>query len=248
MVRAIIIDDEPNSIDTLKWKIENFCPQLTITETFSDPVQALDHLRNNEVDLVFLDIEMPNLSGFDVLEALGEISFDVIFTTAYDRFAVTAFELNAVDYLLKPFSRDRFLASVERLREQFETAPNHPDSGDQLRNLLSPQVRRSRLFVRSRGRVTPLLVDDIIRLEAQDDYVMIHTADARHLVRVTLKDMLEQLDPGRFIQIHRSHVANLDFVRVIEPYDGHRLSVSFTDGERVVASKTGSKPIRELTL
>ena len=114
MIKAVILDDENNCVETLEWKLEHFCPDVEIVKTFVDPVEGLKYLRNNPPDLLFLDIEMPNLSGFDVLEALGDISFDVIFTTAYDSYGIMAVKFSALDYLLKPVRNKELAEAVGR--------------------------------------------------------------------------------------------------------------------------------------
>ena len=114
MIKAVVIDDEKHSIETLKWKLENYCPEVEIISSFSDPVKGLEYLRENAPDLLFLDIEMPMLNGFDILEELGEISFDVIFTTAYDDFGIQAIKFSALDYLLKPIQNQELKKAIEK--------------------------------------------------------------------------------------------------------------------------------------
>ena len=114
MIKAAILDDELNSIETLQWKLNNFCPQVQIIQTFSDPVQALTWLNKAQIDILFLDIEMPKMSGFDLLDALGEVRFDVIFTTAYDNYGIQAVKFSALDYLLKPVRNKELIEAIER--------------------------------------------------------------------------------------------------------------------------------------
>lgn len=219
--------------------------------------------------LLFLDIRMPGASGIEVLERI-EHRPHVVFTTAYDRYAVTAFELQALDYLLKPFGSARFEQAMDRVRAEIgrgararRSTAGGPDSdpdavalasisNDEVvgraRQALSPGRPLQRLFVRGRGCIVPLAVSDIERLEARGDYVRIHTADRGHLVNVRLKDFEARLDPERFIRVHRSHIVNLDHVDEIVPCDGSRLEIRLRSGAEVVASRERSKRLRRFII
>lgn len=219
--------------------------------------------------LVFLDIRMPGVSGIEVLERI-EHRPHVVFTTAYDRYAVTAFELQALDYLLKPFGAERFEQAMDRVRAELGQATEaRPDAADpaesdrdgveltgisndevvgRVQEALSPGRPLQRLFVRGRGRIVPLAVSDIERLEARGDYVRIHTADRGHLVNVRLKDFEARLDPERFIRVHRSHIVNLDHVDEFVPCDGSRLEIRLRSGAKVVASRERSKRLRRFVI
>ena len=118
MIKAVIIDDEKNSIETLEWKINHFCPEVEIVAKFEKPSAGVDFLHSNQVDLLFLDIEMPNMSGFDVLEARSDITFDVIFTTAYDNYGIQAVKFSALDYLLKPVRNKELVEAVDRFSQK----------------------------------------------------------------------------------------------------------------------------------
>ena len=255
---AIIADDEPPARQRLLDLIEDvdWIDCVGIASDGAEAVRLIDAL---DPDIAFLDIRMPGASGVEVVEKMVNTPH-IIFTTAYDRYAVTAFELHAVDYLLKPFSEERFLTAVDRVREMIEArrridesggsggSGDPPDSAGRARAALSSGVVPQRLFVRERGKIVPLPLDDIVRLEAQDDYVMIHTKDRQHLVRVRLKDLAERLDSSSFVRIHRSHVVSIDRIKSLEPYDGHRLLVELVDGSSLVASKNGTKLLRALVL
>ena len=122
MINAVIIDDEIDSIETLQWKLENYCPQVKIKASFNDPVKGLNYLKNNATDILFLDIQMPKLNGFDVLQALDDISFDVIFTTAYDDFGIQAVKFSALDYLLKPVQVSELEKAIEKYVQKNKNA------------------------------------------------------------------------------------------------------------------------------
>jgi two-component system LytT family response regulator len=181
----------------------------------------------------------------------------VVFTTAYDRYAVSAFELAAVDYLLKPFGRERFHAAAERAWTALTAAPaadaDEPPVVERARHALeaaraAPDARLARLLVRDRGLITPIAVRDVERLEAEDDYVALFAHGRRHLVYLPLAEFERRLDPAQFVRVHRSHIVNLDFVRHLVPYDAVRLQVEMRDGTKILASRARSRTLRELAL
>lgn len=239
---ALIVDDEPLARRKLAELLADVEWLRAVGEAADGETAArsIDDLRP---DVVFLDIEMPGLSGIRVLERCRHRPV-VVFTTAFDRYAVTAFELEALDYLLKPFGRERFQATLRRLRE----ALDRPDA-DVLeragRAIASPPPPLDRLFVRDRGRIVPIAVGDIVRLEAEDVYVAVFTGGRRYLVHAPLHDIERRLDPSRFLRIHRCHVVNLDFVAAFRPMEDSRLEVQMKDGTRLAASRARSKELRE---
>ena len=251
-VRALLIEDEPLARRQLR-ELAAGVPWLSCVGEAGDgaaAVRAIDELRP---DLVFLDIRMPELSGLEVLERT-EHEPAVIFTTAFDQYAVAAFELGALDYLLKPFGRERFLAAVDRARRALGATRSEGDDRD------SSTVARARaalgavsglaerIFVRDRGRIVPIPVREIERLEAEDDYVAVHARGRRLLVYLPLGDFERRLDPARFLRVHRSHVVNLDFVTALVPFDAARLQVEMRDGTKIMASRTRSRELRHLAI
>jgi two-component system LytT family response regulator len=193
-----------------------------------------------------MDIQMPEMTGLDVLRRLS-FTPDIVFTTAYDQYAVTAFELNAVDYLLKPFTRARFDAAVARLLE----APGPPR--DVIDTALSQAVQRSagrleRILVRDRGRIFPLALSEIAYLKADAKYTAISARGQTFLVRIGISELEAQLDPGRFIRIHRSALVNLDFVDSMRADDQSQLEITMRDGAVLTASREASKVLREMAI
>jgi two-component system LytT family response regulator len=243
-VSALIVDDEPLARRKLRELVEEV-PWLACVGEAADgdaAVAAVDGLRP---DLLFLDIELPGPSGLDVLARVAHRP-TVIFTTAHDRYAVAAFELHALDYLLKPFGRARFETAVERARGCFDAAG--PSTLERGRHALASPGAMTRLFVRDRGRIVPLALSDVVRLQSEDDYVAVHVGGRRHLVHVPLAELERRLDPGRFLRVHRSHVVNLDHVEAFEAQPDGRVEVVLKDGERLVASRTRSRELRSRTL
>jgi two-component system LytT family response regulator len=245
-VRALIVEDEPLARKRLSELLADVEWIECIGEADTGP-RAVEMIDAQEPDLVFLDIELPGASGLEVLQRVHHQPA-VIFTTAYDRYAVSAFELAALDYLLKPFGRDRLLAALGRARrtlaERDEPTPRERAQGA----LTAADALLTRFFVRDRGRLLPITTRDIERLEADDDYVRVHTRGREYLVYLTLNDFERRLDPERFLRVHRAHIVNLDFVSHLAPYDGSRIQVEMRDGTKILASRTRSKELRDLTL
>jgi two-component system LytT family response regulator len=246
--RALVVEDEPiaraqlrdllGEVDWIEW----------IGEA-SDGARAVTVIEELKPDLVFLDIEMPEMNGLNVLRAIRHDPA-VVFTTAYDRFAVAAFELEAIDYLLKPFGRDRLFAALERVRRAVRDESDEPVSrraGEAL-DQMNGSGPMTRIFVRDRGRILPIAVGDIERLEADDDYVAVHTRGRRYLVYLGMNEFESRLDPQRFVRVHRSHIVNLDYVSAMEPFDATRLEIHMKDGVKIVASRTRSRDLRGLAI
>jgi two-component system LytT family response regulator len=189
-----------------------------------------------------LDVRLPELSGLEVARRIRHHA-EIVFTTAYDRFAVAAFELGALDYLVKPFGRERLAAATERVRARL----GHADTpaGDRVRSSLAPGPL-GRLFARRGDRIVPISVEGVTRVQAQGDYAEVHAAEGVFLLRIALADLAARLDPERFRQVHRSHIVNLDAVDHFRPYDDRRLAITLKDGTVVVASRAASEELRRL--
>jgi two-component system LytT family response regulator len=250
-LRVVIVEDEPLARRTLR-EILADVPWLECVgeaDTGTRAVQMIDALTP---DLVLLDIEMPELSGIQVLDRVSHEPA-VIFTTAYDRYAVSAFELEALDYLLKPFGRERCLAALERARRALPAggaiaSAATPSIAERARSVMAESGPLTRLFVRDRDRIVPVAAAEIERLEAADDYVEVHTRSRSYLVYLTLNDFERRLDPERFIRVHRAHIVNLDCVKQLVPFDGSRMQVEMRDGTKILASRTRSKELRQLAI
>ena len=244
-LRALIVEDEPLARQQLGALIEEVPWLQCIGEAANGKVavQMIDEL---EPDLVFLDIRMPELSGLEVLERITHEP-GIIFTTAFDEHAVSAFELGALDYLLKPFGRERFGAALERARRALEVSTDDPVR-DRVAAALKSDEPVQRVFVRDRGRIVPIPVAEIERLEAEDDYVALFARARRFLVQVALGDLERRLDPARFLRVHRSHIVNLDHVSALVPYDATRLQIEMRDGTKLMASRTRSRELRHLSI
>jgi len=219
---------------------------LELVGEASDGNQAVERIDALHPDLVFLDVHMPEISGIEVLNRV-EHQPAVVFTTAFDRYAVAAFELEAIDYLIKPFGRKRFHATLDRVRRRLSTGAE----------ALPPPLERAgaalgegpldRLFARKGDRIVPLRVSEVTRIEACDDYTEVHCRGDTFLLHLRLQDLELRLDPRRFVRVHRSHVINLDHVQQMRPFDPRRLEIHLIDGSKVLASRSGSRKLREMT-
>jgi len=241
-IRALVVEDEPHARQSLREYAADV-PWLRLVGEAADGTGALEAIDRLAPDLVFLDVRLPELSGLEVLARISHRP-EVVFTTAYDRFALEAFELGALDYLLKPFGRQRFVAALERVRERMGGARVPPIE----RALGAFETPARRLFARTREAIVPIAVETIVRLQARDDYVEVSTTSGRHLLHVTLSGLLAKLDPERFRQVHRSHAVNLDFVDSLRSFDDRRLSLRLRDGTEIVASRAASEELRRLVL
>lgn len=244
---ALIAEDEPIARRTLRELIATV-PWLACVGEAENGLRAVELIDSLQPDLVFLDVEMPGVTGLEVLERVRYVPA-VIFTTAYDRYAVGAFELGAVDYLVKPFGRQRFLAAAERARRTLKSPGERISTVERVRVALDSAAEPlSRIFVRDRGAITPVPVGAIERLEAEDDYVAVHADGQRYLVFLPLADFERRLDTGQFLRVHRCHIVNVEHVRRFVPFDGSRLQVEMRDGTRIIASRARSKELRHLAL
>jgi two-component system LytT family response regulator len=241
---AVIVEDEPLARKTLRDLTGNVA-WLDVVGEAADGLAAVELINTRKPDLVFLDIHMPELSGLDVLKRLLHEPA-VVFTTAYDQHAIAAFELAAVDYLLKPFGRQRFEQALVRARDVLERRQEKPALGDVRETLGTAPLER--LLIRDCGRIMPVVVREIERLEADGDYVDVHVRGKKHLVNLPLGSFEKRLDPSRFVRVHRSHLVNMDFVEAIESYDNAQLLVRMKDGAKIIASRSASKRLRELSV
>lgn len=239
---AVVVDDDPMARERLR-DLAAEAPLVELVGEASDGVSALEVVERLRPDLIFLDIEMPALNGLEVARRLAHPAA-VIFTTAHDQYAVTAFELSAVDYLLKPFGVDRFREAVERA---LTYRLKEPPEALARRYLEASQVGPglTRLFLRERDAIVPVPVESVVRFQAEGDYVMVHTSDRSHLVRLRIQDLESRLGE-RFLRVHRSHLVNMDHVKRFENQDDARLVVVMSDGTRVVASRSRSRELRRL--
>jgi len=239
-VRVVIADDEPLVRRGLRAFVEA-SPGVSLVGEARNGRDAVDIIRAQRPDVLFLDVQMPELDGFGVLQALaGEPVPVVVFVTAYDEYAIRAFDVHAVDYLLKPFDEDRFRTALARARSRL--GERRADTLDQrleavLSALRAREQYADRLLVKSEGRVTVVQVEDVDWIEAADNYARVHTARGRYLVREPIKSLERKLDPRHFARVHRSAIVNLARVRELQPMFGGEYVIILSTGTKIALSR-----------
>jgi two-component system, LytTR family, response regulator len=238
---AVIADDEPIAREGLRHLLGAH-EWVTVVGEAASGAATVELVERMRPDLLFLDVEMPGGTGVDVLARLHHRPF-VVFTTAYSQHAVAAFELGALDYLLKPFGAERLQRALDRVR----AAVGEPgeSASDRLQEALR-QGPMTRLFVRSGASVIPVSVGQITRLEAWGDYVTAYTTSTRYVVHVALQRLAERLDPATFARVHRAHLVNLSHVKAFRAQPGGALAAEMTDGTLVPVSRTHARAVRAL--
>lgn len=240
MIRVLIVDDEPIARRGIRQRLRGEADLEVIGEC-GDGAAAIDAITETAPDLVFLDIQMPEVGGFDVIEAIGVARMPaVIFVTAYDEHALRAFDVHAVDYVLKPIDRHRFRTAVERARGRLAYAPAQFDRriAAVLGELGRPaQDYAKRLAIKGDGRVMLIDVVEVDRLEAAGNYVEVHSGVRRHLVRETMTSLEARLDPARFVRVSRSSIVNAERVSELQPMFNGDFVVVLRDGTKVPGSR-----------
>lgn len=239
-IQTLIVDDEPLARERLRSFLEASA-DIEIVGECGDGRQAVETITAQPPDLVFLDIQMPELDGFAVLEALGDGPLPVVvFVTAYDRYALKAFEVHAVDYLLKPFDRERFETALGRAVERVR-ARKKGDVNEQLANLLAdlrPKAKPAdRLIIKSEGRVLFLRMEEIDWVEAADNYVSLHVGTESHLLRETMGALESRLPADRFLRISRSTMVNIERIKELQPMFHGEYTVILRNGTRLTLSR-----------
>lgn len=242
-MKAVIIDDEQDNIDTLKWELENQESKIHINATFTDSVEAFSYLEDNPVDVVFLDIEMPHMNGFEILAGLKSINFEVIFVTAYNEYAIDAFKHNALDYLLKPVEEDSLTKALEKLTKKSTT---QSPLNERLKSLFNEQKIKKKLPVTSKNSITLLEPSSIVYCESDGNYTNIFYQKNNKLERLTLSKTLkiykDTLDPQLFIKIHRSYLVNRNYVTELH-YDDGKAFVMMMDNIELPISRSNKEEV-----
>jgi two-component system LytT family response regulator len=241
-VTALIVDDEPVARAGLRDMLTGV-DWIRVAGEAASGLQAVESINRMKPELVFLDIQMPGLPGTEVLRRIEHQPL-VVFTTAYAEHAVTAFELGALDYLLKPFGPARLTAALERVRAAIGE-PVPATSFDRLAEALSAGSM-SRLFVRSGGSIIPVPVASVAWFEARGDYVAVYAGRSRHVIHLSLNRLEARLDPRRFLRIHRTHIVNLDQVKAFRPHGRGRMIAELADGTRLPVSRSRAGGLRGL--
>lgn len=223
MINAVIIDDEQHSIETLRWKLENYCPEVSVVASFDNPADGVLYLKENDTDLVFLDIEMPRLNGFDVLEELGpDINFDIIFTTAYDSFGIRAIKFSALDYLLKPIQNKELKDAIVKHQNKTGKGVHSIQVESLLTNVQAEKKGKAgRIALASKENIEFVDPNEIIVCVASSNYTEIHLREGqKRMISKTLKEFEELLAPFNFHRPHQSYLVNLSRVKEYRRGDG----------------------------
>ncbi|MDO9511056.1 MAG: LytTR family transcriptional regulator DNA-binding domain-containing protein [Bacteroidales bacterium] len=241
-IRCLIIDDEAPARQLIREYLQ-IHPDIYIEHECCDGFDGLKQINNLKPDLIFLDVQMPRLSGFEMLEVV-EHQPVIIFTTAYDEYAIKAFEANASDYLLKPFSRQRLDQALEKALLAIRSKHNNPEIPF-INHVPYQQEIKRRIVVKTRHQIKVLSTSDICCIAAEGDYVMIHTATEKFLKNFTMKAMEEQLDPSQFIRVHRSFLVNINCIKNLEQYQKESYVLVLSNGMTVSVSRTGLKNLKD---
>lgn len=248
-IRALIIDDEPLARDKVKRFLREE-EEVEIVGECGDGKEAVSMIKKLSPDLVFLDIQMPEMNGFQVLQSVGAAQMPaVIFATAYDQYAIQAFDVHALDYLLKPFNRERFSRAVERVREQL-SVHGSDNIERRLRALLADLKTEKkyleRLVIKSVGRVFFLKTAEIDWIEAAGNYVKLHVGRESHMLRETMNGLESKLDPEKFLRIHRSTLVNIDRIKELHPLFSGDYTVMLQNGAELTLSRSYRDRLLEL--
>src|SRR6201985_1329359 len=238
MKRALVIDDEPLARMVVLEYLQGF-PQITVMQECNDGFEGLKAIQQHQPDLIFLDVQMPKINGFEMLE-LVENPPSVIFTTAFDEYAIKAFEAHAVDYLLKPFSKDRFNKAIEKYLAQ---APAPTQLAKKTEELLEAAAQspaqHERIVVKTGTKVKIIPVQDVQYLQADDDYVSVFTHEGSYLKNKTMNFFEQMLDPRYFVRVHRSYIIAIQQITRIDPYEKDSHLAILKSGAKIPVSKTG---------
>lgn len=235
-MKVIIIDDEPLARSIVKEYLQQH-PQLQVVEECNDGFEGLKAIQQHQPDLVFLDIQMPKINGFEMLE-LMDTQPSVIFTTAFDEYAIRAFDAHAIDYLLKPFNQERFDKAIDKWKEH-KAGPKQSGTEALLETASRSPSQNQRVVVKTGSKIRIIPVQEIHYLEAADDYVKIITQEGSFLKNKTMNHFEKLLDGAQFVRCHRSYIVNVQMITRIDPYEKENYVAVLTTGVKVPISKTG---------
>ncbi|MEP6844956.1 MAG: LytTR family transcriptional regulator DNA-binding domain-containing protein [Panacibacter sp.] len=242
-MKAIIIDDEPLARSIVKEYLQQH-PEIELVQECNDGFEGVKAISQHQPDLIFLDIQMPKINGFEMLELIDHPP-QVIFTTAFDEYAIKAFETHAVDYLLKPFSKDRFDKALQKL-VQLQQKNDTEKTKEVLEDVAKSPVQSNRVVLKDGGKIKIIPVTQIQYLEAADDYVKIHTAEGAFLKKKTMQFFEDSLAPFHFVRVHRSYLINTQLITRIDVHEKDSHLVLLSTGTRIPVSKQGYAKLKEV--
>jgi len=242
-MKAIIVDDEPLARSIVKEYLQKH-PQLEVVQECNDGFEGLKAIQQHQPDLIFLDIQMPKINGFEMLELLEQTP-GIIFTTAFDEYAIKAFEAHAIDYLLKPFNQDRFDKAITKWDEQ-KAMNTGTSTQDLLESASLSPSQSQRIVVKNGSKIKIIPVHDVFYLEAADDYVKIHTQEGYFLKNKTMSHFEQVLDGEQFVRSHRSYIVNVQQITRIDPYEKDNHVAILRSGAKVPVSRSGYGKLKEV--
>ena len=242
-MKVVIIDDEPLARSIVKEYLQKH-PQVEIMQECNDGFEGLKAIQQHQPDLIFLDIQMPKINGFEMLELIEQPPA-VIFATAFDEFAIKAFEAHAIDYLLKPFNQDRFDKAINKFKEQKATSTEKATQ-DLLETASQSPSQNNRIVVKNGSKIKIIPVHEVQYLEAADDYVKVHTGEGYFLKNKTMNHFEQTLDGQQFVRSHRSYIVNVQQITRIDPYEKDNHIAILRSGIKVPVSRTGYVRLREV--
>lgn len=243
-MKAVIIDDENLARELIKAYLKKF-DQIEIVEECSDGFQGLKAIQQHNPDLIFLDIQMPKITGFEMLELIDNPPV-VIFSTAFDQYAIKAFELNATDYLLKPYSEERFAEAVKKAIAKVGQKESNQKEINGLKEARSEQENLDRIVVKTGNKIHILALNQVHHFEAQDDYVAIHSDQGKYLKLIRMKALENGLPEDDFVRIHRSHIVNVKQIEKLELYEKDSYILYLKNGQQLPVSRSGHSRLKEV--
>jgi two-component system LytT family response regulator len=242
-MKVVIIDDEPLARSIVKEYLQKH-PQVEIMQECNDGFEGLKAIQQHQPDLIFLDIQMPKINGFEMLELIEQPPA-VVFATAFDEFAIKAFEAHAIDYLLKPFNQERFDKAISKFKEQKATSTEKATQ-DLLETASQSPSQNNRIVVKNGSKIKIIPVHEVQYLEAADDYVKVHTGEGYFLKNKTMNHFEQTLDGQQFVRSHRSYIVNVQQITRIDPYEKDNHGAILRSGIKVPVSRTGYVRLREV--
>jgi two-component system LytT family response regulator len=242
MIKAILIDDEPLARLIVREYLQGY-PQITIVQECNDGFEGVKAIMQYQPDLVFLDIQMPKINGFEMLELIDQPP-SIIFTTAFDEYAIKAFEAHAVDYLLKPFSKERFDKALEKWLSFANGQQQKTATASLLQSANELPGQADRIVVKTGGKIKIIAVPDVHYIEAADDYVKLYTKEGSFLKNKTMGFFEQTLNAHQFVRTHRSYIVNVQEITRIDPYEKEAHIAILKSGARIPVSKTGYVKLR----
>ncbi len=245
MKRALIIDDEPLARMVVLEYLQDFKDQIEVLQECGDGFEGLKAIQQLQPDLVFLDVQMPKINGFEMLELVDNPPA-VIFATAFDEYAIKAFEAHAVDYLLKPFSKERFNKAIEKYLAISPAAATTKNTEILLEAAAQSPAQNERIVVKTGTKVKIIAVQDVEYLQADDDYVSVVTAEGAFLKNKTMAFFEKTLDPGQFVRVHRSYIVAISQITRLDPYEKDSHLAILKSGAKIPVSKTGYVKLKQV--